>query len=255
MSSSNGAVHLGPSDESHSSRLGTLYGVGVGPGDPELLTLKAARILTSVPVVFVPVARPGAPSYAATIIAEHVDPARQRIAELVFAMRGDVPTMVAQWETNAQIVLAHLRAGLDAAFATEGDPMLYSTFVHVARAVTEHEPRVPIVYVPGISSVNAVAAVAGLPLGDRDERVAIVPASYAAGELHDALASFDTVVLLKVASALDHVLDVLEELGLTEQAVCVRRCGRPEQEIVRDVRSLRGRELDYFSTMIVRQAP
>ncbi len=255
MSSSNGKVHSGLLNEPSSSRPGTLYGVGVGPGDPELLTLKAVRILSSVPVIYVPVARPGARSYAATIIADHVDRRRQQIVELVFAMHGDIPTMTAQWETNAHVMLAHLRGGMDAAFATEGDPTLYSTFVHVARAVVEQEPSVPIAYVPGISSVNAVAAAAGLPLGDRDERVAIVPATYAAAELHDALASFDTVVLLKVAAALDHVLDVLEELGLAEQAVCVRRCGRPEQEIVRDVRSLRGSTLDYFSTMIVRQAP
>ncbi len=255
MSSSDGQVHGQGSDELPRGGVGTLYGVGVGPGDPELLTLKAVRILGSVSVIFVPVARPGAPSYAAMIIAAHVDPTRQRITELVFAMREDAAAMAAQWEVNARIILEQLHTGADAAFATEGDPMLYSTFSHVAGAVAELEPRVPIVYVPGISSINAVAAAAGLPLGDRDERIAILPATYATGELREALASYDTVVLLKIASALEPVLDTLDELGLIGQAVCVRRCGRPEQEIVRDVRALRGRDLDYFSTMIVRQAP
>jgi precorrin-2/cobalt-factor-2 C20-methyltransferase len=235
--------------------LGTLYGVGVGPGDPELLTLKAARILGTVAVVGVPVARAGASSYAAAIIAEHVDAARQQIVELVFAMRAGPSLMRAQWDVNAAIILTHLRRGADVAFATEGDPMLYSTFVHVARAVTEQEPGARIVAVPGVSSVNAVAAAAGVALGDRDERIAILPASYERNGIRDALATFDTVVLLKVASVLDDVLDVLEELGLASNAVCVRRCGRPDEEIVRDVRTLRGRTLDYFSTMIVRQAP
>jgi precorrin-2/cobalt-factor-2 C20-methyltransferase len=235
--------------------IGTLYGVGVGPGDPELLTLKAARILRTVPVVCVPVARVGAASYAAAIIAEHVDPARQQVVELVFAMRAGPGMMAAQWDVNAAIILTHLRRGSDAAFATEGDPMLYSTFVHVARAVIEQEPGARIVAVPGVSSVNAVAATAGVPLGDRDERIAILPATYEGGGFRDALATFDTVVLMKVAGALDHVLDVLDELGLAGNAVCVRRCGRPDEEIIRDVRTLRGRTLDYFATMIVRQAP
>jgi precorrin-2/cobalt-factor-2 C20-methyltransferase len=235
--------------------LGTLYGVGVGPGDPELLTLKAARILRTVPVVCVPVARVGASSYAAAIIAEHADPARQQVVELVFAMRADPGMMAAQWDVNAAIILTHLRRGTDVAFATEGDPMLYSTFVHVARALAAQEPSARIVAVPGVSSINAVAAAAGVPLGDRDERIAVLPATYEDDGFRDALATFDTVVLMKVAGTLDHVLDVLEELGLASNAVCVRRCGRPDEEIVRDVRSLRGHELDYFSTMIVRQAP
>jgi precorrin-2/cobalt-factor-2 C20-methyltransferase len=235
--------------------LGTLYGVGVGPGDPELLTLKAARILRSVPVVYVPTARAGAMSYAATIIGEHVDLARQQIVELVFAMRAESRAMALQWDVNAAIILARLRTGEDAAFATEGDPMLYSTFVHVARALAEHEPEARIIAVPGVSSVQAVAAAAGVPLGDRDERIAILPATYARDGLRDTLAAFDTVVLMKVSGVIDHVLDVLEELGLTGNAVCVRRCGRPDEVIVRDVRALRGETLDYFSTMIVRQAP
>ena len=235
--------------------LGTLYGVGVGPGDPELLTLKAVRILQTVRVVCVPVARAGAQSYAGSIIARHLDPARQRLLELVFAMRSEPTTMAQQWAENAAIMLEHLREGADVAFATEGDPMLFSTFTHVASAVTTAAPEVPIVVVPGISSINAVAAAAGVPLGDRDERIAIVPASYAGAELQQTLATFDTIVLVKVAGALERTLDLLDELGLAGSAVCVRRCGMPDQEITTDVRGLRGQKLDYFSTMIVRQAP
>jgi precorrin-2/cobalt-factor-2 C20-methyltransferase len=175
--------------------------------------------------------------------------------ELVFAMRAEVRAMALQWDVNAAIMLTHLRSGGDAAFATEGDPMLYSTFLHVAHAVVEQEPQASIVAVPGVSAINAVAAAAGVPLGDRDERIAILPATYEGDGLRNALATFDTVVLMKVAGAVDHVLDVLDELGLAGNAVCVRRCGRPDEEIVRDVRTLRGGALDYFSTMIVRQAP
>lgn len=231
---------------------GTLFGIGVGPGDPELLTLKALRIIRAVPVVYVPSSQGGGPSYAAGIIREHVDLARQRLEVLPFAMRAEPAAMAAQWEENAQVIHAHLCTGRDAAFATEGDPMLYSTFVHVARALAERHPPPRIVAIPGVSSVNAVAAAAGVPLADRDERVAILPAAYDADALRDALAAFDTVVLMKVAGALDRVLDTLEELGLLRHAVCVSRCGCPDEEIIRDVRTLRGRRLDYFTTMIVR---
>src|SRR5205085_7837234 len=119
---------------------GTLYGVGVGPGDPELLTLKALRILQQVPVVFVPVARGGARSYARAVVEEHVDPARQQIVELVFAMRADPGTRSGRWRENARVIADHLAHGADAAFITEGDPMLYSTFGHIRGALTQDLP-------------------------------------------------------------------------------------------------------------------
>lgn len=232
---------------------GTLYGIGVGPGDPELLTLKGLRLLRAAACVFVPVSRGGARSYARQIADEHLDPARQRIVELPFAMREDAERMAAQWRTNAETIAAGLATGADAAFLTEGDPMLYSTFTHVAAALRELRPDARVVAVPGVSSVHAAAAAAGVALADRDERLAVLPATYEGAGLRDALRAFDTVVLLKVAPVLDRVLDLLDELGLAERAVCVERCGRPEEVIVRDVRTLRGQTLDYFSLLIVRR--
>lgn len=241
--------------EARDSKLGTLYGIGVGPGDPELLTLKGLRLLRSVPVIYVPVARPGGKSYARSIVAAYIDAARQRTAELVFAMRGHESALAAQWACNARIIAACLVEGSDAAFVTEGDPMLYSTFVHVASALVQELPGAPVVVVPGVSSVSAAAAAAQVCLADRDQRLAILPATYERDGLRAALQEFDTVVLMKVASAIDRALDVLEDLGLTHQAVFVSRCGRPDEAIVRDVRSLRGQRLDYFSLLIVRRAP
>ncbi|MDP9380344.1 MAG: precorrin-2 C(20)-methyltransferase [Chloroflexota bacterium] len=232
---------------------GTLYGIGVGPGDPELLTLKGLRLLRSVPLVYVPVARPGARSYAREIAAEHLDLNRQQVVELVFAMREEPAVMQGHWKANAAVIAKGLREGSDVAFVTEGDPMLFSTWVHVAAALHETLPEAPIVVVPGISSPQAAAAAAGVPLADRDERLAILPATYEREGLLEALRSFDTVVLLKVASAMDRVLDALEALHLSCRAVYIGQCGRPDQEIVRDVRELRGRSLPYFSLLIIRR--
>ncbi len=232
---------------------GTLYGIGVGPGDPELLTLKGLRLLRSVPLVYVPVARPGARSYAREIAAEHLDLNRQQVVELVFAMREEPAVMQGHWKANAALIADDLREGRDAAFLTEGDPMIFSTWVHVAGALHETLPEAPVVVVPGISSPQAAAAVTGVPLADRDERLAILPATYEREGLLEVLRSFDTVVLLKVGSAMDRVLDALDALNLSESAVYVARCGRPDQEVVCDVRELRGRSLPYFSLLIIRR--
>jgi len=235
-------------------RFGTLYGIGVGPGDPELLTLKAVRILQQVPVVFVPVTRPGAESLAARIAGPHL-PATVEVAPLVFAMRAEGAVMADRWEQNAATVGARLALGQDAAFLTEGDPSLYSTFQHVAGCLRRQHPEADIQVIPGVSSIQAVAAAAGVALADADERLALLPATYEDKALTSAFRDFDTVVLLKVAGALERVLDRLDALGLTANARCVVRCGQPGERVIADVNTLRGAKLDYFSTMIVRTKP
>ena len=238
------------------NRIGTFYGIGVGPGDPELLTLKAYRLIRTLPRLYAPVSRPGAPSYAKSIVSGYLDPERS-VDELLFAMRAEPEEMAARWRTNAAVIAEDLREGRDVGFLTEGDPLLYSTFVHLAGVLKEVCPEAPVVAVPGVSSFQAAAAATGIPLIDRDERLAILPAGYEnlgdGSGLRDALERFDTVVLFKVASAIDGVIDLLDELGRIDRAVLVTRCGRPDEEIVRDVRSLRGRKLDYFSLMIIRK--
>lgn len=230
---------------------GTLYGIGVGPGDPDLITVKAVRILQAVPVVFVPVARVGGESLAARIAAPHL-PASAEVVPLLFAMRAEPAEMARHWADNAEAIAARLNHGQDAAFLTEGDPSLYSTFQHVAGCLRRTYPELTIRVIPGISSVQAVAAATGMPLADADDRLAILPATYENEALTATLRDFDTVVLLKVAGALERVLDRLDEMGLTANAQCVVRCGQPGEQIITDVGSLRGAQLDYFSTMIVR---
>lgn len=237
-----------------SAAFGTLYGLGVGPGDPDLITVKALRILQRVPSVFVPLARSGAPSYARTIVEGYLDPARQQVHELVFAMREDEGPMQRQWHANAQVIAEALQHS-DAAFLTEGDPLLYSTFVHVAGALRAVLPAASVIVVPGVSSFQAAAAGLGLSLADRDERVAILPASYEREGLETALRDFDTVILLKVSVALDRVLDALAAAGRLGEAVCVSRAGRPDEAVVHDVAGLRGQRLDYFSLIIVGRRP
>lgn len=228
-----------------------LYGVGVGPGDPELLTIKGLRLIRSAPVVYVPVPAPGVASFARTIAAPYLDPVAQEVVELEYPVVRHAARLQHAWATNADIIANRMCGVEHAVFLTEGDPLLYSTFIHTYRTLRERHPGVVVEVVPGVTSVTASAAAAVRPLASGDERIAILPATRDPAALRQALRSFHTVVLLKVAPVLDAVLDTLEAEGLVERGVWVRRVSRPEQEIEHDLRRLRGRKLDYFSLVIV----
>src|SRR6266508_2931301 len=228
-----------------------LIGISVGPGDPELITLKSLRWLQRAEVVCLPVSRPGQPSLAGRIAAPHLQPTQQ-VLELVYPTDGrSAHELEARWTANAKVIASSLFQAHYAAFLTEGDPMLYSTFVHTLAALRSEHPEIKVEIVPGVSAVTAAAAASQTPLAVGDDGLAILPASAPREQLRTALQSYDTVVLLKLSAGLDRALDLLEEAGRIDQAVWVRRCGQPEQEILADVHQLRGKAVDYFSLLIV----
>jgi precorrin-2/cobalt-factor-2 C20-methyltransferase len=226
----------------------TLVGIGLGPGDPELITMKGLRTLRDANVVFVPVRRTGEESYALQIASELVDRSRQTVVTLPF------PKGEESWESRCQPILDALAGGGRGVFLTEGDPSLYSTFGHVAAALRAVAPGLRIEAVPGVSSVTAAAAAAGLTLADWGEQVAIVPAAHALADLPRVLGQFETVILIKVSPVLREVLTALEQAGRTRDGVYVRRCGRPDQQIVYDLTTLvDSPPRDYFSLIVVRR--
>jgi precorrin-2/cobalt-factor-2 C20-methyltransferase len=242
---------------------GILYGIGLGPGDPELLTLKGLRVLARVPVIFYPVSADRTDGFALDILRQvfAVEPGRSALAEsplgervrpLVTTMARGADAERPYWAEAALTVGRVLQSGQDAAFVTEGDPLLYSTFMHLREALAEHVPEAPVEVIPGVSSVTAAAARALFPLAGMDERVGVIPATYDPEVLARMLDTCDTVVLLKVSRVLDRVLDILEARGLLSQAVFVERCGTPSERIVRDPSSLRGQRVSYFSLLLVR---
>jgi precorrin-2/cobalt-factor-2 C20-methyltransferase len=224
---------------------GTVYAIGLGPGDPELLTIKGQRLLREVDVIFVP-AQDQKESLARRILTPTGEAGK--IRELAFRMSKKPEENRARWQQHADTIAAAVAQGQSAAFATEGDPMLYSTFLHIYAQLLAYHPEVPVEIVPGVSSITAGAAVAHLPLADERRRVAIVPAT---GEVMHAVATFDTIVILKVSAALDTVLKALDNTGRLMDAVYVERAGWPNQRIVKDVETLRKQKLDYFGQIIV----
>jgi precorrin-2/cobalt-factor-2 C20-methyltransferase len=232
-----------------------VYAVGVGPGDPELLTRKAERIIREADVICAPTGAAEAGSYALSIVEQFIDRSRQEVLVQLFPMLKDQQGLDPFWEQAADQVAQRVAAGKDVVFITIGDPFLYSTYLYIHRILLAKYPEIAIEVVPGISSILASSAVSGVPLGLGGERIAILPATYENEELKRTLEEFDTVVLMKVSRVFDRVHAVLKELGRDKGAVFVRRVGSAEEEVHYDLEALLGQKLDYLSMLIVRKNP
>lgn len=230
-----------------------IYAVGVGPGDPELLTRKAERILRQAPVVCAPAASAGDSSHALSIVESLLDRSRQEIIIRVFPMRKDQDGLDAFWEEAAETVVSHVLEGRDVAFITIGDPFLYSTFLYLYRILRQRYPDITVEVVPGVSSVTAAAVAAGIPLAAASERVAILPATFEEDNLRRTLLDFDTVVLMKVNRVFDRIYALLKELGLDRMGAFVSRAGTADETVTFDLASLVGKKLDYLSLLIVKK--
>jgi precorrin-2/cobalt-factor-2 C20-methyltransferase len=232
--------------------IGTLYGLGVGPGDPELITVKAFRMLKESPVIAYPKKRKGSKSYAHQIIDVYVNPNEKEMVGLVFPMTKDPVILEREWTNTVEIVWEKLREGKDVAFVTEGDPLLYSTFIHMMKLMKELHPEVTIRTVPGISSINGAASRLGIPLAEGDDHVAIIPARDDYQAMKKVLVENDCVVFIKVAKVMDLMLEVLRELDLIDKASVVTKVTSKE-EIIWDIHELDRAELEYLTLMVVRK--
>ncbi|PKL51979.1 MAG: precorrin-2 C(20)-methyltransferase [Nitrospira bacterium HGW-Nitrospira-1] len=249
---------------------GKLYVIGVGPGDPELLTLKSVKILREVSCICVPKGREEGSSLALSIVKQVVGLEGKEIIEAYFPMRKTKQQgsgvrgqgleknhssdckLDAKWNETVEAILSRLSKGTDTAFVTIGDPTIYSTYFYLHDRLLELNPGISIEIIPGVSSINTAAARAGLFLGIADERIAILPANYP-GDLKKTVEQFDAIVLMKVHKVFDKVLNMLNEMNLTGNAVYISRAGMEDEKIFHSITDVKEDDLNYFSMVIIKK--
>lgn len=243
---------------------GKLYGVGAGPGDPDLITVKGLRILQRSPLVTFPAGKNGKPGIAQQIIAPWLKPEQQTLA-LEFPYIQDDIALQQAWDTAAADILPHLQQGRDVCFVSEGDVSFYSTFSYLAHSVQKlsanasPEPGAhpnpssgpEVITIPGICSPLTAAAMVGQPLTLRQQKLLVLPALYDADALAQAIALADVIVLMKIGAEYEKIWSILKDHDLLENSYIVERASWPQQHIHQNLSDRPQLPLDYFSIWII----
>lgn len=234
------------------SKKGILYGLGVGPGDPELITLKAARVLNMVDVVFAAASTRNSYSLALSIARPHI-PDTTPVRMLPFPMSRDETERQEAWRGHAQTLIETVRDGKKAAFITLGDAMTYSTFGYVLAWIRELAPELPVVSVPGITSYQAAAACLNKPLVEGEESLLLTSGAMGGDCLRSTSARPDCVVFLKAYRHMDDIANAVEACGEYRSVTAVSHCGLENQEIINGLEGLRERHPNYWTLVLAQK--
>ena len=218
---------------------GTFYVVGVGPGDPELLTLKAVKRLQQAAIIYLPISRLSRQTWLSDAVESHAT-ADCNIRPVEFSLGSDSQQRQDHWQWVATEIIAELRRGMDVAFVTLGDPLLYSTSIYLLRSLRQQWPEAPVEIVPGIAAYSHVAALTEFTIGEGEQPVTILPTVMDRSALREGIKRGGTLILMKIGKRLPQIIDLLDEFDLLEHAVFVARAGLPDQRIETDLNNLRG---------------
>jgi precorrin-2/cobalt-factor-2 C20-methyltransferase len=223
---------------------GTLYGIGLGPGDPELLTLKGYRILQSVPIVAYPIS-PDGRCISRGIVADYLKPEQQEIP-MDFPFRPGISSQP-KYDYWAGVLSEHLKAGQDIAVLCEGDPFFFGTFMYLFNRLS---PQFPTEIIPGVSSVMASASMLRQPLTYRNDVFKVLSGTLPIETLMAQLESTDAAVIMKLGRNFEKVRSGLDQLGMLDRALFIERATTPKQRII-PIREVDPTQVPYFSMIVI----
>jgi precorrin-2/cobalt-factor-2 C20-methyltransferase len=235
-----------------------LFCVGCGPGDPELLTIRALNLIKEADVIFVPTSKSDKPSIVLSIVAKYINKTT-KIIHLVFPMVKDKNSLKDYWEKNSSDISRMVKTGKKTLYLTVGDPSLYSTWIYIHRELKKNHKDIEIEIIPGITSIFAFAAESKISLVEGDEHLSIVPACYDLNKVKNTVKASDTIVFLKDGRYFDNVIEMLSDTGFSEESQIAIAQDVSTNENIREIKhlkDLKGKKQPtqkYFSIMVVKR--
>ena len=236
-----------------------LIGIGVGPGDPELLTVKAVKAIHDADIIMCPASKEDRPSIALSVVDPIIDKSKnQEIVKLIFPMTKDKDVLEETWKKNAKIMAETVQSGKNVVYLTVGDPFLYSTWIYMHKDLTEKYPEMNISVIPGIVSMFTFASKVGVSIAEGAEKVAIIPSCYDLSSVKEIAKNSESMIFLKDGRYFDQVIDVLKESGFPDNSIfAIGQDLGTENEIIRKMTL--GEVSDdtlttkYFSILVVKR--
>jgi precorrin-2/cobalt-factor-2 C20-methyltransferase len=236
-----------------------LIGIGVGPGDPDLLTVKAVKAIHDADVIMCPASKEDRPSIALSVVSTLIDKSKkQEIVKLVFPMTKDKSILEETWKKNAKIMSDKVLSGKNVVYLTVGDPYLYSTWIYMHRYISELYPDMKISVIPGIVSMFTFASKVGISIAEGAEKVSIIPSCYDLASVKEIAKNSESMIFLKDGRYFDQVIQVLKDAGFPDDSIfAIGQDLGTENEIVRKMKL--GEVNDdtittkYFSILVVKR--
>lgn len=233
--------------------------VGCGPGDPELLTIKAVKAIKAADVILCPTSKEGKSSIALSVVSSILDHDKKpEIVNLIFPMVKDKQTLETTWEKNAKILADYVLSGKKTVYLTVGDPYLYSTWIYLHRELEIKYPKIKISVIPGIVSIFTFASKVGISLAEGSEKMAVIPSCYDLSRVKEIAKNCDTMIFLKDGRYFDQVIELLKDAGFSGDSIfAIGQDLGTDKEIVRKLKlgevTKETMTTKYFSIMVVKR--